>query len=383
VTTAAEEQDGGTSAADPTQAGPTLSLWEALTIAYNRPGYDVITFDSSVFPPSQRTVISVSGALPFALQTEAYCLSGAGAGVALVWDASLDIECWTCVFSVPAGSLVVGLELVNLPSTLDVNAAQVAGCSFSNIRYVACECGANALIGPENMFSGSGTGVRNSFYAGLVVRGNYFGFDPRTSTNRALSQAVVLFSPALVEQNTFGGEITYAVSSTTQGTEPTVLRNNRWGVAPDGSILGSAGPHLRAYGNPSRWVIGPGNIIAHSTAAGIVLFPGSSDFVEITANSIYDNMGAGIEAGDTTFLPPAPVITTVTATDVSGTCADSGRVELFADRGDEGELYLGSVECTAGLWSLVGEVPAGFNATATLTDGQGRTSVFSGPVAAP
>ncbi len=57
VTSAADELDGGVGILDVAEAGPALSLREAMTLANNLEGADRITFDPAIFPAGTETVI--------------------------------------------------------------------------------------------------------------------------------------------------------------------------------------------------------------------------------------------------------------------------------------------------------------------------------------
>jgi hypothetical protein len=79
------------------------------------------------------------------------------------------------------------------------------------------------------------------------------------------------------------------------------------------------------------------------------------------------------------------VITTGSATQVSGTACPNCTVEVFSDAEDEGAIYEGTTTANAsGNWTLTkpGGL-AGPYVTATATDGGGNTSEFSAPVSVP
>jgi CSLREA domain-containing protein len=102
----------------------------------------------------------------------------------------------------------------------------------------------------------------------------------------------------------------------------------------------------------------------------------------ITHNRIHSNGGKGIAllSGGNGGLA-APVITTASTTQVSGTACANCRVEIFSDAADEGAIYEGMTAANAaGNWTF--SKPGGLSGpylTATATDGAGNTSEFSAP----
>jgi len=76
------------------------------------------------------------------------------------------------------------------------------------------------------------------------------------------------------------------------------------------------------------------------------------------------------------------VITSVTATQVSGTACANCTIEIFSDANGEGAIYEGTTTADAsGNWVFT--KPGGLtgpNVTATATDGKGNTSEFLAPV---
>jgi hypothetical protein len=98
----------------------------------------------------------------------------------------------------------------------------------------------------------------------------------------------------------------------------------------------------------------------------------------ISANSIHDNTGKGIEnidGGNTE--PVAPVVSDTGS--ANGTACPECVVDVFSDSEDEGRVYHGTV--TAGIdgsWSI-SDALAGPFMTATATDLDGNTSEFSAP----
>jgi hypothetical protein len=132
---------------------------------------------------------------------------------------------------------------------------------------------------------------------------------------------------------------------------------------------------------------GQANLIAFNGGDGIEVAGGyGAKHNTITRNRIHNNTGKGISlrSGGNEGLV-APVITTASATQVSGTSCANCTIEVFSDAEDEGAIYEGTTTADAsGNWTLTktGGL-AGPYVTATATDANGNTSEFSTPVSVP
>jgi parallel beta-helix repeat protein len=114
--------------------------------------------------------------------------------------------------------------------------------------------------------------------------------------------------------------------------------------------------------------------------AGVRVMRGSGN--TLRGNAIYSNAGRGIllaDGGNNDL--PAPVITHVGPTEISGTACFGCMVEVFSDAEDEGRVYEGStVADAAGRFTFTKRSGlSGPFITATATDGEGNTSEFSAP----
>jgi parallel beta-helix repeat protein len=104
----------------------------------------------------------------------------------------------------------------------------------------------------------------------------------------------------------------------------------------------------------------------------------------ITQNSIYSNVGKGIEIVSEDGCPAPPVITNVSIGPteiVTGTMVANARVEFFSDDEDEGRVYEGFTTADS-LGNFSFSKVGGFtgpNVTTTSTDADGDTSEFSQP----
>jgi hypothetical protein len=102
----------------------------------------------------------------------------------------------------------------------------------------------------------------------------------------------------------------------------------------------------------------------------------------VRGNSIHSNTQQGIlniDGGNNQLAPPE----ITAAGSASGTACSLCAVDVFSDSDDEGRIYEGTVTAQAnGDWTL-SEPLAGPFITATATDSQGNTSMFSDPFLLP
>lgn len=382
VTTTSATLDVGTSLVDPAQAGPELSLPEALWLAFNRPGPDTILFDATVFKVDAPATITMpqAGQLPRDLVDT--CIDGRGRGVIVDWgrpDAG-SVAHADAIWGVGAGSLQVGLVLLNPPYGQSVH-GQVAGCRLATDGETAA-VGASSypalvsgLIGPGNVL------FRGVQLSSGVMRGNYINYDPLTGAQFGDDATVqVSGSNGIIEDNVLSGLF---VSLFYSGE--VTIRNNWVGVTPSGVRLRTraGGVTISSYAGPitmttASATVGPGNVIT----AGVTGISGiGAGRLRITRNRIFGNQN-GIEYSQASPLA-APTISAADQGVVRGTCATTGHVEVFADSGNQGEQFIGETDCATGTWSLPFIRPSLPNVTATLTDPQGHTSRFSEPLLVP
>lgn len=148
-----------------------------------------------------------------------------------------------------------------------------------------------------------------------------------------------------------------------------------------------------ASGNQVGGNSGPeGNLVAGNRDAGIVVAGGDRN--AIRQNTITDNNGVGIRLQDNGNAGmPRPAVTNVSHQTngvhvIRGTAQAGASVELYIDRGREGELFAGRLSATAqGRFevqlNLAAFMGRNLNMTATATDRDGNTSEFSNPARIP
>jgi len=375
---------------DPALVGAQLSLPEALWIATNAPP-KIIRFLADAFSPSAPGVITIGAegvtttSVPWASEMAQACIDGRDRGVIIQWPAGASNA---LLWSISADSLQIGLTLLRAPSELVVQSrGQVAACRlqtdgygvFDGDRPWTVEAGDDARIGPGNVIANQHYGVR-VFGLGARIWGNDIDYDPLTRRAVATGMAFDLRGGALIEDNVIAGPFGSNMAS------DITVRGNYFGV--DRSGLALPAPRYGFGVDGGVTTFGPGNVIRNvDTAVSIADFwgAGAGMSVLLTRNIISGN-GAGIVGSPVA----SPNIGAASASAVNGTCPFDGTVEVFADKGDQGESYLGSVACSASLaWTLAasatvtGAIPSGRNVTATVTDSAGRTSGFSAPYPVP
>lgn len=299
------------------------SLRQALLDAQNG---DNITFDPSIFPPSAPIAISITRELPHISQGN-LTLDASNAGVIL--DGSQIFGGWIAGLQIGSdGNTIQGLQVSNFSG---------AGIAISN--------GAHNLVGGDRSVGAGPYGQGNLIVKNDVGVGMW---GSRTSSNTIVG-------------NLIGSD----------ATDANDLGNYNVGVA----ILEGA----------SNNIIGPDNIIAHNSGAGIDVrnFPDSLHNT-FTQNSIHDNGENGIAVQASSIgKVTAPVLLDfdLQAGTLTGVACANCTVEIFSDSYDEGEIYEGqTVADSAGVFTFnKGSSFAGAHLTAATTETDGSTSSYSKP----
>ena len=264
----------------------------------------------------------------------------------------------------------------------------------------------NNLIGGDtadegNLISGNGAGGVNVAGNGVmynIVSGNYIGTDAtgmaaigNTGHGIAIGDGArnnVIGGPTAGECNVISGNGEDGVFIHDSGTMYNTVSGNYIGTDASGTKpLGNLNEGVLIDEGAGRNSIGPGNIIAHNGQDGVRVDGSDTVGNTITANSIYDNEGWGIqnlEGGNAELSPP--MVTYVGTRLIRGTARPNATVEIFSDEEDEGRLFEGStVAGEEGDFAF--RIPVGRftgpNVTATATDTEGNTSGFSPPESPP
>jgi CSLREA domain-containing protein len=280
---------------------------------------------------------------------------------------------------------------------------------LSNLKHgLDINYGSSSNIYQGNVVSGNnGTGIEVSHTSDTrdnQIIGNLIGTDatgtsaPASFNNRITGITIEdgassnVFADNVIGNNSAGGMVIDFGRAPTSND----IHNNRVGISLNGSPIpnGNYGISINGQGN----LIGPGNIVAFNTLAGISIIGDSSDFNTLTRNSVYNNGTLGIDLipvgvnpndpGDVDTGPNEqlnfPILEAATPLQVSGTACAGCTVEIFvADSGasayGEGKVFVGSATAnSSGAFTtdISGAVPGDY-VTSTATDSAGNTSEFS------
>ena len=291
---------------------------------------DTITFDPAVFPPSKPATIFLKAedydsSLPPVNQGN-LTIDASNAGVIL--DGSNTLKDWVHGLEIYSnGNTVRGLQIVNFSSAGIVIGG---GAQYNTI-------GGNRSIGSGPVGQGNlvgngdvGIGLWDDATSFNIITGNLIGTDPAG---------------------------VYA-----------------WGNADSGVYIADGASHN---------VIGPDNIIAYNSVYGIEIRDSISVGNTVTQNSLHDN-GYGIylsNGGNNELSAPIIFDFDLTAGTVTGTACADYTIEIFSDSSDEGKVYEGQTKADGNgdFTFSKGASFTGTHITATATDADGNTSVFSVP----
>lgn len=121
------------------------------------------------------------------------------------------------------------------------------------------------------------------------------------------------------------------------------------------------------------------NAIVQNVVAGVLIQGGDQN--QMLANQISDNAAGGIVlAANANDGISAPQILSAEGSEVRGVACAECRVEVFADTGNQGGVFLGAIDAAPDdgvfVFQVAGGLPADRNITATNTDVNGNTSAF-------
>ena len=255
--------------------------------------------------------------------------------------------------NVISGNLGHGIQMINTPSNtiqgnlIGTNASgDAAIANARNGIYVTAASSTNTIIGGTEQ--GEGNLISGNGWNGIEVA--FFN------------------TGAMIQGNTIGADITgdLGIPNTLNGVKLLDTTDN---------LLGGA-------------QVAAGNQIAFNTEYGVLVAVETGDTTvrnTIRLNSIHDNTLGGISLdpeGNEDIA--APEITELGS--VIGTAPPNSTVDIYADDGDQGEIFLASTTAQ-GDGSFFSGVSLfdciGMNVTAVATDADGNSSQFSGGVVIP
>ena len=277
--------------------------------------------------------------------------------------------------------------------------------------------------GAGNVISANGNGIVVTA-SGTTIQGNLIGTDPTGTTAMGNTGSGVFVS---TQGNTTIGGTSAGARNVISGnkangvrisgdntTTGNVIQGNYIGTNAAGAAMGNswAGVSIQGAAGTTVGGTGGGNVIAFNYGNGVEVVGATATANRISQNSIYSNVGIGIDLGADGPTPNhtggavsgpdnllnRPVLSSVNfspaATTVSGTINSAASanftIEFFASPFGSGSLsgktYLGSATTTTdanGNGAFTTSLPAtssGQIVTATLTDAAGDTSEFSVPI---
>ena len=308
---------------------------------------------------------------------------------------------------------VYGLFITNFLMAIDIYGADnaIIGGSAQGQR--------NVLSGNSNMgVRISGGGSHN------LIRGNWIGLSITGAAKAPNFNGVYISGGA--NNNTIGGlqanqgnyisgNTYHGVYIQGDGAHNNYLYGNIIGLPATGSqnvgngldgvyigkITGdTTGPEYNWIGSVG-W---PANTISNNGEYGVYILGARNNFVEnstittnisdgvridgntaygnwVTVNSIHDNGGKGIElVNGSQHDIAAPIITSASRFDVSGTSCGLCRIDIYSDNSDEGAIWHGYVDATAsGDWAYNGTIDGPYVTATATDDSTWETSEFSAP----
>ncbi len=355
----------------------------------------------------------------------------AGAGNLISANGNDGIQMYDATYNLVQGNLV-GTDKTGL-HTLGNGESAVSAFGGSTFNTIG---GATAAARNILSVGTNGDGMYLAAASNNVVQGNYIGTDISglsALANGAFGAGLTLFGGCqanLIADNVISASANQGIFIADPGTSGNLIQGNNIGVGADGvTALGNGQQGIIIQGTASGNVIGlsvngsgAGNIIAHNTYEGIIMYDTGTTGNTIRGNSIFSNGALGLNlVGGTengygvtanhvggavagpNDLQNYPVITA--AATVPGATAISGTLNSTANRGfsidvyrnaspdpsgnGEGQVYVGGTTLTTagsgnGSFTLTSDSSyTGQYFSVTATDmTTGDTSEFSSDVAA-
>ena len=303
---------------------------------------DVITFDPSVFPPDNPAIIYIESPLP-SLNRGGVIINASNAGVIIDGSKGESSDGFYGISIMSSDNIIMGLQIVNCWGYAPEYDDYAAGAAILITGMRA----SNNIIGGDRSIGNGPSGQGN------ILAGNAIGIDLQSDAHG----------------NIIAGNL---IGTDTSGKNPNRHYGNEMGMVID----------QRANKN----FIGPDNIIAFNTHAINMGQPeGDLGVISntLSANSIHSNsQPISINGGaNNSIAPPRLISVNLAAGTVRGSSSPGCTVEIFSDRGNQGEIFEGRVQAdeNGNFVFEAGKRLTGPNITATATDEDGSTSEFSSP----
>ena len=285
----------------------------------------------------------------------------------------------------------------------DVNGTASLGNSGKGV-YIFYSSDSNLIgdgtSGGRNIISGNYIGVDLAGSGAVVptnnaILGNYIGTDKNGTAALGNSGSGVYLEYAAQynkiggvaagEGNLISGNGAYGIYITGSGTDSNEAAGNQIGTRIDGiSGLSNSSGGIEIADTARFNQVGPLNIIAYNGGPGVSVGGFGTDFNRIAQNSMFENSGLGIELLNSSNVGiAAPAIITALNDLATGEAVPNATIELFSTGNPdpmgsgEGRTYLGSTTEASGSWLIALALTGGTTITATATDSNNNTSMFS------
>ena len=256
--------------------------------------------------------------------------------------------------------------------------------------------------GEGNLVSGNNGGgiVVNGSNKGVIIKGNTIGTDVTgllimgnkgSGIDINNCKNLTIGGSGANEGNIISGNGTFAYQggiSLLFSFGITTIYGNRIGTDYSGTIaMGNSGFGIKIYYTDSTLIGGafPNqyNIIANNAADGITLSDVTTSKNRISRCLFYNNGAKGINLNNSGNINyPAPAITNMTSSSVSGTSNPNDTIELFynhtGNSNPQGMVYIAATTADGlGNWIYNGSLNTNSCITATASDNLNNTSEFS------
>ncbi len=320
----------------------------------------------------------------------------AGAGNVVAANAGDGIQIYDSSYNVVQGNLV-GTDKTGLHALGNGGSAMsvYAGSTFNTVGGTSAAA-RNVLSGSTNY-----DGLYLSAASNNVVQGNYIGTDAtglHALGNGAFGYGLTLFGGSVgneIAGNVIAASVNQGVFIADPGTMANLVQGNNIGVGADGvTSLGNGQQGIQIDGTASGNIIGlalddsgAGNVIAHNTFGGIIVYDAGTIGNVIRGNSMFSNgdlainLAGGTEDGfgvtanhvggavsGPNDLQNYPIITAAAC--ISTLTAVSGTLNSSASHGFLVDVYRNSIADLSGHGQ--GQIYVG--STTLRTDGSGNGS---------